>query len=128
MATAVSARPAGPPSNKVKRPVPPALQTAPNGIGSQSSPSPSLSSKRPPSGYKHPPSAGIITNGGHATPNSSVARSNRRKDSQKIVDGNRPRLNKTSTSEIMNGERRPSKKIQEPFGMDTWLGSILSPN
>ena len=118
MATAVSARPAAP-ATKVKRPVPPALQTAPNGAGPHSSASPSLSSKRPPSGFKHPPGAGLNGSGGHATPNGTAPRPNRRKDSQqKPAESSKPRLSKSGTNEVLGGERRPSKKILEPYGKD----------
>lgn len=116
MATAVSVRPAAPVS-KVKRPVPPALQTTSNGITSRSSPSPSLSTKRPPSGQKHPPFAGYNSNGGHAILNGSGPRLNKRKDSQqKPAEGNKPRLGKAGPNEMANGERRPSKKVVEPYG------------
>ncbi|KAI4150834.1 MAG: hypothetical protein LQ340_003876 [Diploschistes diacapsis] len=115
MATAVSVRPAAPVS-KVKRPVPPALQTTSNGITSRSSPSPSLSTKRPPSGQKHPPFAGYNSNGGHAILNGSGPRLNKRKDSQqKPAEGNKPRLGKAGPNEMANGERRPSKKVVEPY-------------
>ena len=133
MATTVAARPTAPLS-KPKRPAPPAVQTTPNGIGSHSSPSPSLSSKRPPSGFKHPPGAGPTINGGHATSNGTGPRLNRRKESQqKTADGNKPRLGKVGTNEGAATERRPTKKITEPYGMEnpllvssSWLiGTLL---
>lgn len=114
MATAVSVRPAGPPS-KPKRPAPPALQTGANGTTSYSSPSPSLSSKRPPSGYKHPPSASTAGSNGIATPNGTASRLVRRKDSQKTGDAGKPRPGKSGPSDTGPGDKRIVKKIMEPY-------------
>ena len=120
MATAVSARPAPPTQHqKLKRPPPSAVQTSINGVkSSQSSPSPSLSSKRPPSGFQHPQKPGAT--GGSISANLAAARAgNRRRESQKPGDnGGRPsRTGKGAAGEGMNGERRTGKRICEPLGI-----------
>lgn len=86
MATAVASKPSAP-HQKMKRPPLPAVQT--NGIHShQSSPSPSISTKRPPSGtgFKHPPPA-PMANGINGNVNGMASRlSNRRREPQKPGD------------------------------------------
>ncbi|MCJ1397298.1 Transcription factor spt20 [Xylographa trunciseda] len=116
MATAVSARPA-PPPQKIKRPPPPMVQTSMNGVkSSHSSPSPSLSSKRPPNGFKHPPNT-PATNGVNGTANGSGPRiSNRRRDSQRPSDINRPpRSARLGTIDGGHSDRRVSKRMPEPY-------------
>ncbi|KAI9755478.1 MAG: hypothetical protein M4579_004269 [Chaenotheca gracillima] len=86
MATAVSTKPSqGIP--KMKRPPPPALQTSVNGVNaSNSSPSPSLASKRLPSASKQPPGSA----GGNGSTVNGVgprASTRQRKDTQKMVNG-----------------------------------------
>ena len=115
MATAISERPPAPPNHKVKRPVPPALHTAANGAASQSSPSPSLANKRPPSGFAHPGSAGI-TNGVGGPGVSTPRLSNRRKDTQKAPDSAKGKNAKTGPSEGSQVDRRNAKRVVEPFG------------
>lgn len=118
MATVVSARPA-PLPQKIKRPPPPMVQTSVNGVkSSQSSPSPLLSSKRPPTGFKHLPSASA-TNGANGTVNGTGPRiSNRRKDSQRPSDNpNRPPRNaRLGPSDSAHNDRRSSKRMPEPYG------------
>ena len=86
MATAVASKPSAP-HQKMKRPPLPAVQT--NGVHShQSSPSPSMSTKRPPSssGFKQPPPA-PMANGVNGSVNGTASRlSNRRRDPQKPGD------------------------------------------
>ncbi|MCJ1434366.1 Transcription factor spt20 [Xylographa pallens] len=116
MATAVSARPA-PPLQKIKRPPPPMVQTSMNGAkSSHSSPSPSLSSKRPPTGFKHPPNT-PATNGVNSTVNGSGPRiSNRRRDSQRPSDITRPpRSARLGTGDGGHNDRRASKRMPEPY-------------
>lgn len=116
MATALVTKPA-PPHQKMKRPPPP-VQTSVNGVrSSQSSPSPSLSSKRP-SGFKHPPSATAI-NGVNGNVNGGVQRSsNRRRDSQKPGDaqGRQIRMGKNGQVEGIL-DRRNQKRKPEPYSM-----------
>ena len=113
MATAVSARPPAP-LQKVKKPAPPALQTAPNGSSSQQSPSPSLANKRPPSGFAHPGSAGLAN--GTGTPNGATPRlSTRRKDSQKVAENAKGKA-RVGTGDVGQIDRRPAKKVIEPYG------------
>ncbi len=118
MATAIATKPA-PPHQKMKRPPPPTVQTSVNGVrSSQSSPSPSLSSKRLPSGFKHPPSAGTA-NGMNGNVNGVAPRlSNRRRDSQKPGDipGRQNRSGKAG--QVDNHlERKSQKRMSEPYGM-----------
>ena len=86
MATAVASKPSAP-HQKMKRPPLPAVQT--NGVHShQSSPSPSMSTKRPPSGsgFKQPPPANMA-NGVNGNVNGLASRlGNRRRDPQKPGD------------------------------------------
>ena len=86
MATAVASKPSAP-HQKMKRPPLPAVQT--NGVHShQSSPSPSMSTKRPPSGsgFKQPPPA-PIANGVNGNVNGLASRlGNRRREPQKPGD------------------------------------------
>ena len=86
MATAVASKPSAP-HQKMKRPPLPAVQT--NGVHShQSSPSPSLSTKRPLSGsaFKQPPPA-PLANGVNGNVNGMASRlSNRRREPQKPGD------------------------------------------
>ena len=107
MATAIPSKPSAPHQTKMKRPPLPAVQT--NGIqSSQSSPSPLLSSKRPPSGFKAPPTPTVNAN---TNTNGVQPRlSQRRKDSQKPSELSRTRGGK-------DGERRVQKASKpEPYG------------
>lgn len=94
----------------MKRPPLPSVQT--NGIhSSQSSRSPSLSSKRPP-GFKQPPTPTV--NGVNGDVNGLGPRlSNRRKDSQKPgeAQGRPSRAGRGG----LDGERRPAKRMTEPY-------------
>ncbi len=117
MATAIATKPA-PPHEKIKRPPPP-VQTAVNGVrSSRSSPSPSISSQRPPSSFKHPPHATAI-NGMNGNMNGAGQRSsNRRRDSQKPTDipGRQIRPGKNGHGEVVL-DRRSQKRKPEPYGM-----------
>lgn len=107
MATAVASKPSAPHQTKIKRPPLPAVQT--NGIqSSQSSPSPLLSSKRPPSAFKAPPTPTLNhpTNGNNGV---HPRLSQRRKDSQKPGELTRTRAGK-------EGDRKNIKKKPEPYG------------
>ncbi|MCJ1467902.1 Transcription factor spt20, partial [Pseudocyphellaria aurata] len=118
MATALATKPA-PLHQKMKRPPPP-VQTSVNGVrSSHSSPSPSISSKRP-SGFKHPPNATAI-NGANGNVNGGVQRSsNRRRDSQKPGDtqGRPIKVNKNGQVEGIF-DRKNQKKKPEPYIKDT---------
>ncbi|KAL8965958.1 MAG: hypothetical protein Q9183_003598, partial [Haloplaca sp. 2 TL-2023] len=117
MATVMASKPP-PPHQKIKRPPPPAVQTNVNGVkSSQSSPSPSLGSKRPPSAFKQPSNHGAPNVNGMngIVSGSSTARStNRRRDSQKPGDTsarqNRPGKNAQGDNSL---DRR--KKMAEPY-------------
>lgn len=133
MATALATKPA-PPHQKMKRPPPP-VQTALNGVrSSHSSPSPSLSSKRPPPGFKQPPSA-LVVNGVNGNINGGGQRSsNRRRDSQKLGDssGRLARPGKTGQGEGTL-DRRLQKRKPEPYGTYTlsaicWIGTATKRN
>ncbi|KAL8686154.1 MAG: hypothetical protein Q9218_007311, partial [Villophora microphyllina] len=117
MATIVASKPP-PPHQKMKRPPPPAVQTNVNGAkSSQSSPSPSLSSKRPPSAFVHPPTANATTgNAVNGITNGPVAArlSNRRRDSQKPGDA-QPRSGKPSKSVSADNVLDRRKKMAEPY-------------
>ena len=118
MATTVSVRPV--PVQKMKRPPLPMVQTSMNGVkSSQSSPSPSLSSKRPPPGFKHPPNV-ATTNGASGTPNAAGPRiSNRRKESQRPGDSisRPPRSARLGTGDGAHTDRKFSKRMPEPHGI-----------
>lgn len=117
MATALATKPAPPlPNHKIRRPPPP-VQTPVNGVrSSQSSPSPSLSSKRPVAGFKQPPPAmpasGPSTNVNGGGPRTS----NRRRDSQRPGDisGRQNRNGKSGPQEGL--DRRLQKRKPEPYG------------
>lgn len=117
MATAVATK-AAPPHQKIKRPPHP-VQTTVNGVrSSQSSPSPSVSSQRPPSGFKYPPNATVI-NGINGNVNGGGPRSsNRRRDSQKPTDlhGRLIRTGKNGQGESVQ-DRRSQKRKPEPYSM-----------
>jgi transcription factor SPT20 len=118
MATAIATKPAPPPPNhKIRRPPPP-VQTPVNGVrSSQSSPSPSFSSKRPAAGLKQT-SAAMPTSGPGANMNGGGPRtSNRRRDSQRPGDiaGRQNRNGKVGQQE--NLDRRLQKRKPEPYGM-----------
>lgn len=116
MATALATKPA-PPHQKMKRPPPP-VQTGVNGVrSSQSSPSPSISSKRP-SGFKHPPSATAI-NGVNGNINGGVQRSsNRRRDSQKPGDNQGRQIRVAKNGQVEGVlDRKNLKRKPEPYGM-----------
>ena len=123
MATAVATK-AAPPHQKIKRPPPP-VQTTVNGVrSSQSSPSPSVSSQRPPSGFKHPTNATVI-NGINGSVNGGGQRSsNRRRDSHKPTDlhGRLIRTGKNGQGESVQ-DRRSQKRKPEPYSMysDRWV-------
>ena len=127
MATAVSARPVPPPSHqKLKRPPPPAVQTSVNGVkSSQSSPSPSMSSKRPPGGFQQPQKPSI--NGTNGSASGTAARlGNRRRESQKPGDISVrvSRNNNRAQGDGMHAERRTTRRIPEPFGMFQAMATI----
>lgn len=109
MATAVASKPSAP-HHKMKRPPLPAVQT--NGVHSrQSSPSPSMSTKRPPSGsgFKQPPPA-AMANGVNGNVNGLASRlGNRRRDPQKPGDVRQNRNGKG-----IDGQRLP-KTISAPY-------------
>ena len=109
MATAVASKPSAP-HQKMKRPPLPAVQT--NGVHShQSSPSPSMSTKRPPSGsgFKQPPPA-TIANGANGNVNGLASRlGNRRRELQKPGD---VRLNRNGKG--TDGQKVP-KTIPAPY-------------
>ena len=109
MATALTSKPP-PPHQKMKRPPLPAVQT--NGVHShQSSPSPSMSTKRPPSGsgFKQPPPASMA-NGVNGNVNGLVSRlGNRRRDPQKPGD---VRVNRSGKG--IDGQKVP-KTIPAPY-------------
>lgn len=116
MATAIATKPP-PLHQKIKRPPAP-VQTAINGNkSSQSSPSPSVSSKRPSSSFKQPPNA---TNGMGpvAAVNGGGPRlSNRRKDPQRPGDVTvRPtKIGKNGQGEAI--DRRAVRRKPEPYGI-----------
>ncbi|KAL8645356.1 MAG: hypothetical protein Q9210_006750 [Variospora velana] len=89
MATALANKPA-PPHQKMKRPLPPTVQTNTNGTkSSHSSPSPSISSKRPPPASQHPLGAtplGAAGINGSVNGTTAARLNNRRRDSQKPGD------------------------------------------
>ena len=118
MAAVISARPAMP-LQKMKRPPPP-LQTSINGVkSSQSSPSPSFSSKRPPPGFKQLPSATASNGVNGTTTNGQVSRSSiRRKDPQKPGDtsARQPRSAKAASGDGNNIDKKAVKRMPEPFG------------
>ncbi|KAL8739444.1 MAG: hypothetical protein Q9190_007753 [Brigantiaea leucoxantha] len=98
----------------MKRPPTPAVQTNANGIkSSQSSPSPSLTSKRPPLALKHPPSATTANGVSGSAIGAGSRLSNRRRESQKPGDiqTRTSRPNKSTAENIQ--DRR--KKMAEPF-------------
>ena len=117
MATAIATKPA-PPHQKIKRPPAPAVSASLNGVkSSQSSPSPSLSSKRPPSGFKHPSSASTA-NGMNGNVNGVGPRlSNRRRDSQKPgeIQGRQIRSGKAGQVDI-HLDKKSLKRMSEPYG------------
>ncbi|MDI1487691.1 MAG: hypothetical protein OHK93_006962 [Ramalina farinacea] len=93
----------------MKRPPLPAVQT--NGIQpSQSSPSPLMSSKRPPSGFKAPPTP-TLNSASNGIPGVQPRLSQRRKDSQKPGDLSRARNGK-------DGISRPTKRGPEKYVKD----------
>ena len=110
MATAVAHSKPVVPHQKMKRPPLPSVQT--NGIPShQSSPSPSMSTKRPPSGsgFKQPPPASMA-NGVNGNVNGMASRlSNRRRDPQKPGDA---RLNRNGKG--LDGQKVP-KTTPAPY-------------
>lgn len=132
MATALATKPP-PPLQKMKRPPPP-VQTAVNGArSSHSSPSPSISSKRPPSGFKHASSSTAINgvngingingvNGVNGNMNGGIQRSsNRRRDSQKLGDlqGRQGRPGKAGQGDAKLQRRKP-----EPYSKCLWTMSF----
>lgn len=109
MATSIATKPVAPHQQKMKRPPLPAVQT--NGVqSSQSSPSPSMSAKRPPSGFKAPPPAPTVNGGGSSVNGTGPRLSQRRKDSQRPGDI----IGRSRTGK--DGERKVVKRIPEPFG------------
>lgn len=115
MAAAVATKP-GQVHQKMKRPPPPSLQMNSNGINSsQSSPSPSMAAKRPPSATKQPPSSTVgLSNGVNGAP----ARPTKR---QKTGDGfarpNKAGATGTSNETLEQTRRRLAKKLgPQPYG------------
>lgn len=122
MATAVATKPALM-QQKMKRPPPPSVQTGVNGVkSSQSSPSPSLSSKPAPPGAKHPSSSSVMDAPNGGANGSGPRISNRRRESQKPGDiQGRPytiRGNKVASGPGSSLDRRSAKRLPEPYG--TW--------
>lgn len=112
---------------KMKRP-PPSASTAVNGVKSSQSPSPSLSSKRPPGATKNAlvgaSATGAQTNGGGSR---FIGRP--RRESQKPGDMH-GRQGK-NTVRLANGEgssldRRPIKRLPEPLGVLPLSCSLVS--
>lgn len=116
MATAVATKPA-PPYQKIKRPPPP-VQTSVNGVkSSQSSPSPSLGLKRPPSSFKQPlataNSVGPSVNAAGAAPRLG----NRRRESQKPGDAASRQVKAGKNGQVEGVDRRSLKRKPEPYSM-----------
>ena len=109
MATAVASKPSAP-HQKMKRPPLPAVQT--NGVHShQSSPSPSMSTKRPPSGsgFKQP-SPATVANGVNGNVNGLASRlGNRRREVQKPGD-----VRSNRNGKGIDGQKVP-KTIPAPY-------------
>lgn len=109
MATAVASKPSAP-HQKMKRPPLPAVQT--NGVHShQSSPSPSMSTKRPPagSGFKQP-SPATVANGVNGNVNGLASRlGNRRRELQKPGD-----VRSNRNGKGIDGQKVP-KTIPAPY-------------
>ena len=109
MATAVASKPSAP-HQKIKRPPLPAVQT--NGVHShQSSPSPSMSTKRPPSGsgFKQPPPA-TTANSVNGNVNGLASRlGNRRREPQKPGD-----VRSNRNGKGIDGQKLP-KTIPAPY-------------
>ncbi|KAL2053403.1 hypothetical protein ABVK25_006397 [Lepraria finkii] len=110
MATTVATKPSAPHQQKMKRPPLPNVQ--PNGVqSSQSSRSPSASSKRPPSGFQHPSVS--ATSGLNGDVNGLGSRlGSRRRDPQKPGDA---QLRNRNGKGGLDGERRAVKRMTEPF-------------
>ncbi|KAI4181077.1 MAG: hypothetical protein L6R41_006830 [Letrouitia leprolyta] len=115
MATVIANKPA-PPHQKMKRPPPPAVQTNVNGVkSSHSSPSPSLSSKRPPTTFQHLQNGNTGASSGLSTNvNGAMSRlNNRRRDSQKPSDL-QPRPNRPGKGGVGDNVLDRRKKMAEP--------------
>jgi len=116
----------------MKRPPPPMVQTSVHGAkSSQSSPSPSLSSKRPPPSFKHPPSTASANGTNGATTGTGARTSNRRRDSQRPGDNTSrpPRSARLGPGENTHGDRKPSKRVSDPYGnMSPLLSRQLQQN
>lgn len=123
MATAVATKPSAPHQQKMKRPPLPNVQT--NGVqSSQPSRSPSASSKRPPSGFRHP--SVNPTNGVNGDENGLGSRlGNRRRDSQKPVD---PQLRTRNGKAGIDGGGRAVKRMTEPYGITVYPASLYDTN
>ena len=115
MATAIATKPA-PPHQKIKRP-PPLVQTGVNGAkSSQSSPSPSLSSKRPPSSFKQP-SITANSSVSNVSVNGGVSRQgNRRRESQKPGDATGRQVRGGKNGQAEGADRKSLKRKPEPYG------------
>ncbi|KAI4170128.1 MAG: hypothetical protein LQ348_007168, partial [Seirophora lacunosa] len=120
MATALANKPA-PPHQKMKRPLPPTVQTNVNGTkSSHSSPSPSISSKRPPPASKHPSAANSLgATGINGSANGTTARlNNRRRDSQKPGDvqfrPSRPSKGGGGDNALDRRKRMPEPHVKVP--------------
>ena len=119
MATAVATKPSAPHQQKMKRPPLPNVQT--NGVqSSQPSRSPSASSKRPPSGFRHP--SVNPTNTVNGDENGLGSRlGNRRRDSQKPGD---PQLRTRNGKAGIDGGGRAVKRMTEPYGITVYPASL----
>ena len=129
MATAIATKPTAP-HQKIKRPPPPLVQTNPIGANgfSQPSPLPSISSKRPPSGFKHPPITNAV-NGVNGPVNGGGPRiSNRRRESHKPGDpqGRPIRSGKGLHSEGFVLDRKSIKRMPEPYGTPTYTSAFCT--
>lgn len=117
MATMMANKPA-PPHQKLKRPSLPAVQTSMNGaLSSRSSPSPLLTSTRPPDGSMQPPSAMGVNGTNTGTSGTGPRASNRRRDSQKPGDI-AGRASRNFRVGLTDGQRS-AKRVPEPYGEGT---------
>ena len=115
MATAVATKSA-PLHQKIKRPPPPAVQTAMNGVRSlQSSPSPSLSSKRPPSSFKQPPTPNSVNGINGAASGAGPRVSNRRRESQRPGDVQLRQFRGGKSAQSDLDQR--ARSMPQPYGM-----------
>lgn len=106
----------------MKRPPPPPIQTTVNGVHpGRLSTSPSLSSKRPPSGPKQPPgSAAAINNAKVNSVGSRASNRQRQKsgDSHMRTSRNNSFAGRIAGLDMLDQDRRKLKKLPpQPYGM-----------